>query len=145
VLPVYEEHSVDVNRVLTDSGREFCGLALQHPYELYLATNQIEHRGIEPGSPESNGFCERFHRTIQEEFFAIAFRKTTYESVAQLQADLGSVPRYRTPGPNALPSVPRWCRHATQRGGASACGLNLGEASGDPACLRIPKQASRES
>jgi len=88
VLPAYEEHSVDVDRVLTDNGREFCGLPVQHPYELYLAINQIEHRRIEPGSPESNGFCERFHRTVQEEFFAVAFRKTTYESVAQLQADL---------------------------------------------------------
>ncbi len=35
-----------------------------------------------------NGFCERFHRTLQEEFFAVAFRKTFYESVDQLQADL---------------------------------------------------------
>jgi hypothetical protein len=50
--------------------------------------NQIEHRHIEPGSPESNGFCERFHRTVKEEFYAVAFRKTLYESVAQLQADL---------------------------------------------------------
>lgn len=88
VLPAYEAHGVDVERVLTDNGREFCGLPLQHPYELYLAINQIEHRRIAPGSPESNGFCERFHRTVQEEFFAVAFRKTTYESVAQLQADL---------------------------------------------------------
>jgi len=88
VLPVYEEHSIDVERVLTDNWREFCGLPVQHPYELYLAINQIEHRRIVPGSQESNGFCERFHRTVQEEFFAVAFRKTTYESIAQLQADL---------------------------------------------------------
>lgn len=29
-----------------------------------------------------------FHRTLQEEFFAVAFRKTLYESLDQLQADL---------------------------------------------------------
>jgi len=54
VLPVYEDHSVDVERLLTDNGREFCGLPVQHPYELYLTINQLEHRRIQPGSPESN-------------------------------------------------------------------------------------------
>jgi len=88
VLPCYEEHGVEPERILTDHGTEFCGRALQHPFELYLAVSQLEHRRIEPGSPESNGFCERFHRTVKEEFFAVAFRKTFYESIAQLQADL---------------------------------------------------------
>jgi hypothetical protein len=36
---------------------------------------------------QANGFCERFHRTIQEEFLASAFRNTLYDSVAQ-QTDL---------------------------------------------------------
>ena len=88
VLPFYEEHGVDVQHALTDNGREFCGKPLQHPYELYLTISQIDHRRIEPGSPESTGFCARFQRTVKEEFFAVAFRKTFYESVAQLQTDL---------------------------------------------------------
>ncbi len=29
-----------------------------------------------------------FHRTVKEEFFSVAFRKTMYGGVAQLQADL---------------------------------------------------------
>jgi hypothetical protein len=37
---------------------------------------------------ETNGFCERFHRTVKEEFYAVAFRKTFYESLEQLQRDL---------------------------------------------------------
>lgn len=88
VLPFYEEHGIDVERVLTDNGREYCGKPLQHPFELYLAIHQIEHRRTEIGSPETNGFCERFHRTVKEEFFAVAFRRTFYESLAQLQTDL---------------------------------------------------------
>jgi transposase InsO family protein len=36
----------------------------------------------------SNGICERFHRTIQEEFYATAFRKKLYRSLEELQADL---------------------------------------------------------
>lgn len=88
VVPFYEEHGAEVERLLTDNGREYCGRPLAHAYELYLAISQIEHRRTQVGSPETNGFCERFHRTVKEEFFALAFRKTFYESVAQLQRDL---------------------------------------------------------
>ena len=59
-----------------------------HPLELYLAIQQIQHRRTDIGSPETNGFCERFHRTVKEEFYAVAFRKTFYESLEQLQRDL---------------------------------------------------------
>lgn len=88
VLPFYKEHGVEIEHLVSDNGREYCGKALQHPYELYLAINQIEHRRTQVGSPQTNGFCERFHRTLKEEFFAVAFRKTEYESVDQLQRDL---------------------------------------------------------
>lgn len=88
VLPFYEEHGVTIDHILTDNGRETCGRPLAHPFELYLTINQIEHRRTQVGSPETNGFCERFHRTIKEEFFSVAFRRTFYESMEQLQADL---------------------------------------------------------
>jgi len=88
VLPFYEEHSAEVEHLLTDNGREFCGRELKHHFELFLTINQIKHRRTEVRSPQTNGFCERFHRTIQEEFFSTAFRSTLYESVAQLQTDL---------------------------------------------------------
>lgn len=88
VLPFYEEHSAEVEHLLTDNGREYCGRELKHHFELFLAISQVKHRRTEVRSPQTNGFCERFHRTIQEEFFATAFRNTLYESVAQLQTDL---------------------------------------------------------
>jgi transposase InsO family protein len=88
VLPFYEEHGVEIEHLLTDNGREYCGRPVGHPFELYLAIQQIEHRRTEIGSPETNGFCERFHRTVKEEFYAVAFRKTFYESLEQLQRDL---------------------------------------------------------
>ena len=88
VLPFYEEHGVEIEHLLTDNGREYCGRPLQHPFELYLTISQIEHRRTRVGSPETNGFCERFNRTLKEEFFAVAFRKTEYQSLDQLQADL---------------------------------------------------------
>jgi hypothetical protein len=86
VLPFYEEHGADVERVLTDNGREYCGRPLQHFYELFLALNQIEHHRTEVRSPETNGFCERFHRTVKEEFFTLTFRKTFHAGLDPLQA-----------------------------------------------------------
>lgn len=88
VFPFYDEQGVPVEHILTDNGREYCGRELQHPFEIFLALNQVDHRTTKVRSPETNGFAERFHRTVQEEFFGIAFRKTSYESVDQLQADL---------------------------------------------------------
>jgi transposase InsO family protein len=88
VVPFYNEYNVEIEHLLTDNGREFCGRELHHPFEIFLALNQIAHRHTKVRSPETNGFVERFHRTVQEEFFGIAFRKTFYESVEQLQKDL---------------------------------------------------------
>jgi len=39
-------------------------------------------------SPETNGFAERFYLTVQKESSGIAFRRTFYDSVDQLQIDL---------------------------------------------------------
>ncbi len=87
VLPFYDEQGLAVQAVLTDHGREFCGTD-RHPFELYLALNDLEHRTTKVRHPQTNGFVERFHRTIQEEFFAVALRETLYESVERLQADV---------------------------------------------------------
>jgi len=88
VLPHYEAAGIGLERVLTDNGREYCGRPLHHPFELYLTVQQVEHRNTKVHSPKTNGFCERFNRTLKEEFFSVAYRKTLYESVQQLQDDL---------------------------------------------------------
>jgi len=86
VLPFYQQHGLTVDAVLTDNGREFCGTET-HPYELYLALNDIEHRRTKVRKPQTNGFIERFNRTALDEFFRIVFRTTFYEAVEPLQAD----------------------------------------------------------
>ncbi len=73
--------------VLTDNGCEFCGKD-DHPYELYLELNDIEHRHTQVRQPQTNGFVERFQRTVLDEFFRMAFRTTLYETVEALQTDL---------------------------------------------------------
>ena len=51
-------------------------------------TGNMDHSKIKAKSPQTNGICERFNRTVQNEFYAIAFRKKIYTSIEQLQADL---------------------------------------------------------
>jgi transposase InsO family protein len=88
VLPFFEQQGIPLLRVLTDSGTEFCGAREHHEYELYLALEDIDHSRTKAKHPQTNGICERLHRTMQEEFYAIAFRKRLYETIEQLQADL---------------------------------------------------------
>lgn len=90
VLPFFADHDVPVLRMLTDRGTEFCGKLEQHDYQLYLAMNDIEHTRTKVASPQTNGICERFHKTILQEFYQVTFRKKIYASIEQLQADLDS-------------------------------------------------------
>lgn len=87
VLPFYRQHGLSVKAVLTDNGREFCGKD-DHPYELYLELNDIEHRHTQVRRPQTNGFVERFQRTVLDEFFRLVFRTKLYETLEALQADL---------------------------------------------------------
>ncbi len=93
VLPFYADHNLTVQAVLTDNGREFCGTDT-HPYELYLALNDIEHRRTRVRTPRTNGFVERFQRTVLEAFFVQTLRTTFYETVEALQADLDTWLRF---------------------------------------------------
>lgn len=88
VLPFFEEHKLPLLRILTDRGTEYCGKADSHDYELYLAINDIDHTKTKARHPQTNGICERFHKTILEEFYQITFRKKLYTNIEMLQIDL---------------------------------------------------------
>lgn len=88
VLPFFAEHDIPMLRILTDRGTEYCGKLEQHDYQLYLAMNDIEHTRTKAASPQTNGICERFHKTILQEFYQVAFRKKIYRSIEELQVDL---------------------------------------------------------
>lgn len=88
VIPFFEEHQIPLLRVLTDRGTEYNGKRENHEYELYLSLESIEHSRTQVRHPQSNGICERLHRTMQEEFYAIAFRKKLYDNLELLQKDL---------------------------------------------------------
>lgn len=88
VLPFFEAEDMSILRMLTDRGTEFCGKAESHDYELYLAVNNIDHSKTKAKSPQTNGICERFHKTILNEFYQVNFRKKLYMSLEELQKDL---------------------------------------------------------
>jgi len=88
VLPFYEDHGINIEAILTDNGTEYKGRPTVHMYEIFLELNDIEHRTTKVACPRTNGFVERFNRTVLDEFFRTAFRKKLYESVDALQKDL---------------------------------------------------------
>lgn len=88
VLPFYASESLPVLRVLTDRGTEYCGKVEQHDYQLYLALNDIEHTRTKARHPQTNGICERFHKTILQEFYQPALRRKIYSVIEDLQSDL---------------------------------------------------------
>lgn len=88
VLPFFEAYEMSVLRILTDRGTEYCGKVEHHDYELYLAVNEIEHTKTKVRHPQTNGICERFHKTILQEFYQVAFRKKIYLTLDELQKDL---------------------------------------------------------
>lgn len=88
MIPFYEAHDIPLLRILTDRGSEYCGNRETHEYQLYLDLEDIEHTRTKVKHPQTNGICERFHKTIQNEFYATAFRRKIYNSLEELQVDL---------------------------------------------------------
>ena len=106
VLPFFDGQGVKLLRVLTDRGSEYCGNPEKHEYELYLAIEDIDHSRTKTKSPQTNGICERFHQTVLNEFYRIAFRKKVYHSVNELQVDLDA---WMCEYNEARPHQGRWC------------------------------------
>jgi transposase InsO family protein len=88
VVPFFEEHNIPLLRILTDRGTEYCGKREHHEYQLYLALEDIDHTKTKAKRPQTNGICERFQKTVLNEFYRIAFRKKLYKTLDELQCDL---------------------------------------------------------
>lgn len=88
VIPFFDEQGIPLLRILTDRGTEYCGKKDQHEYQLYLALEDVDHTKTKVKSPQTNGICERFHKTMLEEFYQVAFRKKIYSGMEELQTDV---------------------------------------------------------
>jgi len=106
VVPLFDDHEIPLLRVLTDRGTEYCGNPERHEYELYLAVEDIDHSRTKTKSPQTNGIVERFHKTVLDEFYRVAFRKKIYRTIEELQTDLDDwITRYN----EQRPHQGRWC------------------------------------
>ncbi len=106
VLPFFEQAGIPLNRVLTDRGTEYCGAPERHEYELSLAVENIDHTRTKTKCPQTNGICERFHKTLLNEFYRVTFRKKIYQTLEELQADLD---RWMTEYNEQRSHQGRWC------------------------------------
>jgi transposase InsO family protein len=106
VLPFFEAHEIPLNRILTDRGTEYCGTPERHEYELYLAVENMDHTRTKTRHPQTNVIFERFHKTMLNEFYRVAFRKKIYRTLEELQVDLdGWIEEYN----EQRPHEGRWC------------------------------------
>lgn len=106
VIPFFDEHEIPLMRVLTDRGTEYKGRPDQHEYEVYLQLEGIEHSKTQVRHPQTNGICERLHRTMQDEFYAVAFRKKIYNTLEEMQHDLDEWVQFYN---NERPHSGRYC------------------------------------
>ena len=105
VVPFFDAHEVKLSRMLTDRGTEYCGNPERHEYELYLALEDVDHSRTKTKS-QDEGIVERFHKTVLDEFYRVAFRKRIYGSIAELQADVDEWIRSYN---EDRPHQGRWC------------------------------------
>ena len=112
VLTFFEQYEISLTRVLTDRGTEYCGAPDRHEYELYLAVENIDHTRTKTRHPQTNGICERFHKTMLHEFYRVAFRKKIYRTLEEVQMDLDIwIEEYN----QQRPHQGRWCYGKTPR------------------------------
>ncbi|WP_016760540.1 hypothetical protein [Leptospira weilii] len=87
VVPWFQEDGVWLLRILTDEKPSIVEIESTMNSNCSLLW-KIGHLKTKARYSQPNGICERFHRTIQDEFYAIAFRKKVYNSIEDLQKDL---------------------------------------------------------
>ena len=102
VVPFFDGQGIKLQRILTDRGTEYCGKPENHAYQLYLAVEDIDHSRTKANHPQTNGICERFHKTLQDECYSLLFRKKLYQSLEELQTDLDAwLGRYNRERPHS--------------------------------------------
>lgn len=88
VIPFYQDQGLPIEHILTDNGSEYCGRTMGHYYQILLALHGIKHRRTKVATPRTNGFVERFNRTVLDEFFRGILRRKYYRFMEELQQDL---------------------------------------------------------
>lgn len=118
VVPFFDEQGIRLQRILTNRGAEYCGKPENHAYQLYLAVEDIDHSRAKASHPQTNGICERFHKTLHDAVYSLLFRRKLYRTLEELQVDLAPCPpssgtascAVQKPQPSPRPRPSRWPR-----------------------------------
>jgi transposase InsO family protein len=88
-IAIFKALAIAISSVLTDNGKEYTShWKGPHIFEDYLSKRNIKHRYTKVRCPWTNGYAERFNRTLLEEFYQPALMRKNYSSIKELQADL---------------------------------------------------------
>ena len=68
VLPFFEEHDIEVLRVLTDRGTEYCGRDDRHAYQIFLGLNEIDHTRTKTKHPKPMAFANALIKPASTSF-----------------------------------------------------------------------------
>ncbi len=89
VVAVFRILGIAIYSVLTDNGKEYTShWGGYHVFEEYLAKQSIRHKYTKVACPWTNGYAERFNRTLLEEFYQPSLMRKNYRSIKELKADL---------------------------------------------------------
>jgi len=90
VINTFSTMGINVERILTDNGKEYTNHwnTDNHTFEEYLLSKSIKHKYTKVRHPWTNGFVERFNRTLLEKFYQVNMLKKTYHTLEELQYDL---------------------------------------------------------
>ena len=78
----WRRHGYRLRAVITDNGPEY----IANDFRAALAAKHIRHVRIPPRSPNHNAVVERFHGTILQECWRLAFHRRRFTSRRQLQS-----------------------------------------------------------
>jgi transposase InsO family protein len=89
----FADAGITLRGILTDRGPEFRGTA----FTSHIGHLGLRHTWTPPRSPNHNAVCERFHGTVLDEFYRVAFHREYFTTVERLDTQLhGWVTRYNT-------------------------------------------------
>ncbi len=106
VVPFYDAHEVKLCRVLTIAARNIAATqSITNTSSTWRSRTSIT-RAPRPRARRRMEIVERFHKTVLDEFYRVAFRKKIYGSISELQRDLDDwVKSYN----EERPHQGRWC------------------------------------
>jgi hypothetical protein len=87
VIPFFDEHGASLPHTLTDLRGQSSAAPRPCMSTLYLVVGNIDHTRAKTNSQRQNGICGRFHETLLDHFYRVAFKRKIRHGVEEFQRD----------------------------------------------------------